>query len=406
MRIFLVYLRVFFFFVPNLRFDGIPWKSVPLNMFAKKIIEKNINNRIKNVICNSANEGLVFQNDFFDRKIANLENTNGYYVINFGDFVYNPRKSTTAKFGPVNIYEYSMPGIVSPLYLCFKVDNINKRFLYYYFKSSKWHRYIYLNGDTGARHDRVSIKDDVFLSQPITFPSLETQEKIAKFLKLIDERIETQSKIIEDLKSEKNKISQSIFKNKDIISESAPLKEFATLKNGYAFKSSSYVENGTYIVLTIANVSGERNCSFEKYNTISAVPKDIQSHQLLKENDILISLTGNVGRVSYCSIENALLNQRVGVLDFFDKEYAEYIFQVISMPDFAHSMQNCGQGAAQLNIGKSDVENYMIPFSKDKHVLRCIALLLSAYDKKIQTEKDILSAYKKQKAYLLKEMFI
>lgn len=178
------------------------WNRKKLSDYVKKITQKNNNNVIKNVICNSAQNGLIPQLDFFDKEIANDENTAGYYIINNGNFVYNPRKSLSAPYGPVNIYKYDKAGIVSPLYLCFSVDDcINKSFLLQRFKSPCWYRYIYLNGDSGARHDRVSIKDEVFLSQPISLPSTEEQADIAEFLEKIDERITVQNKIIEHKKS-------------------------------------------------------------------------------------------------------------------------------------------------------------------------------------------------------------
>lgn len=190
-------------YVPTLRFKkyNIKWDKKLLSDFAKKITEKNSNNVIKNVICNSAQNGLIPQLDFFDKEIANNENTAGYYIINNGDFVYNPRKSLSAPYGPVNIYKYVKTGIVSPLYLCFSVEGIDKKYLLQRFKSNCWHRYIYLNGDSGARHDRVSIKDDVFLSQPIYVPSMAEQADIANFLEIIDKRINVQNKIIKHKKS-------------------------------------------------------------------------------------------------------------------------------------------------------------------------------------------------------------
>ena len=177
------------------------WCQRSLSRFAKKITAKNTNNAINNVICNSAHNGLIPQLEFFDKEIANNENTAGYYIINDGDFVYNPRKSLSAPYGPVNIYNYSEAGIVSPLYLCFTIKDIDKKFLLYRFKSPCWYRYIYLNGDSGARHDRVSIRDEVFLSQLVSVPSVEEQEKIAEFLAKIEERISIQNKIIEHKKS-------------------------------------------------------------------------------------------------------------------------------------------------------------------------------------------------------------
>lgn len=78
------------------------------------------------------------------------------------------------------------------------MHNIYPKFLYYRFKSSVWHPYVYAHGDSGVRFDRVSIKDDVFFYMPICEPTQEEQIKIAALLQLIDERITTQNKIIEE----------------------------------------------------------------------------------------------------------------------------------------------------------------------------------------------------------------
>ena len=190
------------------------WEKNNLSKFSSKITKKNKSNFINDVLCNSANLGIIPQNDYFDRDIANADNTDSYYIIEQGDFVYNPRKSTAAPYGPVNIYNGEKPGIISPLYLCFSVFNISPSFLFYRFKSSVWHPYVYSHGDTGVRYDRVSIKDDVFFDMPIYTPTQNEQEKIATLLSLIDERIATQNKIIEDLKKLKCAIIDYTFDNK------------------------------------------------------------------------------------------------------------------------------------------------------------------------------------------------
>ena len=116
---------------PKLRFKGFsePWIPTVLSDTFKKNSKKNTDGTITNVICNSAKNGLIPQREYFDKDIANADNTDGYYIIEKDDFVYNPRKSAEAPYGPVSIYKYAEKGIVSPLYLCFRaLHPINAEF--------------------------------------------------------------------------------------------------------------------------------------------------------------------------------------------------------------------------------------------------------------------------------------
>ena len=189
--------------------------QVKLSELFHKCTQKNRNGAINNVICNSAKNGLIPQRDFFDKDIANSENTTGYYIIKNNDFVYNPRKSNEAPYGPVSIYKDAEDGIVSPLYLCFRATApLCAEYFEMYFKSPAWHRYVYLMGDSGARHDRVSIKDEVFFDMPVRIPSLSEQQKIADFLFLVDQRIEKQRRLVESLKKYKRGLLSAIFGRK------------------------------------------------------------------------------------------------------------------------------------------------------------------------------------------------
>ena len=199
---------------PKLRFPGFdePWNESKLSACFAKNIKKNTDGRISNVICNSAKMGLIPQRDYFDKDIANSDNTSGYYIIEHNDFVYNPRKSSDAPYGPISRYAYPDAGIVSPLYLCFRAKgDEDTNFFEWYFRSSAWHRYIYMTGDSGARHDRVSIKDDDFFSMPIRFPSSIEQKKIASFLNAIERRISSQQLLVDNLKKYKRGVFEAIF---------------------------------------------------------------------------------------------------------------------------------------------------------------------------------------------------
>ena len=225
----------------------------------------------------------------------------------------------------------------------------------------------------------------------VSVPSDVEQQKIAELLSLIDERIATQNKIIEDLKKLKSAISKHLFTRKDLLETTICLSEIATLRNGYAFQSSKYNALGKWKILTITNVSGERHINDEDCNCIINLPDDIQDHQVLKEGDILISLTGNVGRVSLCKDGDYLLNQRVGLLQLAKNVNQEFLYQILSSQKFENSMIACGQGAAQMNIGKGDVESYVLPYSSNGNNILWIAKILHSYDECIINEQRRLT---------------
>ena len=237
-------------------------------------------------------------------------------------------------------------------------------------------------------------------------PTLPEQQKIAKLLSLLDDRIDTQNKIIEDLKKLKSAISKHLFTRKDLLETTICLSEIATLRNGYAFQSSKYNALGKWKILTITNMSGERHINDEDCNCIINLPDDIQDHQVLKEGDILISLTGNVGRVSLCKDGDYLLNQRVGLLQLAKNVNQEFLYQILSSQKFENSMIACGQGAAQMNIGKGDVESYVLPYSSNGNNILWIAKILHSYDECIINEQRRLTLLTMQKQYLLTQMFI
>ena len=258
---------------------------------------------------------------------------------------------------------------------------------------------------TGSSYPAINSEDLATIHLYYT-PDKKEQLKISRLLDLLDKRIATQNKIIEDLKKLKSAISQLLLFKSDLLEKRIPLSEVSALKNGYPFLSSSYDSTGEYEVLTIANVTGERYICSEGCNRILTKPSDIQFHQTLKANDILISLTGNVGRVSLCKEGKYLLNQRVGLLQLNSAIVREFIYQVLSSRDFEQSMISCSQGAAQMNIGKGDVENYIIPYSGNPKNLLKISSALNSFDTKTLTESRILQLLNRQKSHLLTSLFI
>jgi type I restriction enzyme S subunit len=206
--------------VPKLRFkreDGTEypeWRHTCVGEVFDKVKDKNKGCSSTNVVTNSAEFGLISQRNFFDKDIAVEGKTDNYTIIKTNDFVYNPRKSSFAPFGAFNGYTLTDDGIVSPLYFCLRMKNneMSANFMLWYFKSSRWHRFIYENGEQGgARHDRVGVSEEMLKGIPIDKPCLEEQQKIADFLSAYDEAISYAKQELDKWKELKKGLLQQMF---------------------------------------------------------------------------------------------------------------------------------------------------------------------------------------------------
>ena len=198
---------------PEIRFAGFtdPWEQRKLGELASKRIEKNTN-RIKETFTNSAEHGVVSQLDYFDHDITNDANIGNYSVVYPDDFIYNPRISAVAPCGPINRNKLGRNGVMSPLYTVFSVDDtIDKLYLEHYFKTSRWHQFMFLEGNSGARSDRFSISDSIFFEMPIQCPVLEEQELIASFFDHLDSLITLHQRKLELLRNIKKSMLDKMF---------------------------------------------------------------------------------------------------------------------------------------------------------------------------------------------------
>ncbi len=183
---------------PKIRFNGYQddWEQRKLKEIADKVSEKNKNNEFSEPFTNSAEQGIISQKDYFDREIVNNENLDGYYIVRNDDFIYNPRISVTAPVGPINRNRLGRNGVMSPLYTVFRTHDIDNLYLEFYFKTTKWHRFMKLNGDSGARFDRFTISSIQFMEMPIPYPTLEEQRKIGEYFDSLDNLITLHQRIL------------------------------------------------------------------------------------------------------------------------------------------------------------------------------------------------------------------
>ena len=393
---------------PKLRFPGFeePWKTTLLSSLFSKNTKKNTDGQITNVICNSAKKGLIPQRDYFDKDIANSDNTNGYYIIEENDFVYNPRKSAEAPYGPISSYKYAEAGIVSPLYLCFRAtQKINPTFFEWYFRSSAWHRYIYMSGDSGARHDRVSIKDDTFFAMPVNIPSTYEQAYIASFLEKIEQKIEKQRALVEALKKYKRGLLNKIFSNiNGTVYPRVYLSEVADFLQEIIY-SPSDVSNSGYLVLRSSNI---QNGTLSFDDCVYVDKKVTESLQVKCDDVIMCVRNGSknlVGKTALIPNNMPMTTWGAFMMIIRSELNDTFIFHFLNSQMFFSQVFK-DTGTATINqITKGILNECKLPLPPEE-ARKKTSKMLSSFDVKIQNAERCLAALLEERKALLQQLFI
>lgn len=274
--------------------------------------------------------------------------------------------------------------------------------LYYIYQTIKW---VTDTGTIPRIYNDVVRK--IFLAFP---PTLAEQERIADALSKIDSLIVGLDELLEKKRAIKTGTMQQLLTGKKRLQgftgewKSVNLGDVIKVRNGYPFESATYSEIGTYKIVTIANVQNGR-LDLSSYNIISSLPKNIQPCQILRIGDILISMTGNVGRICKVTEKNCLLNQRVGLLQIVSKKIDEdFLYVVLNNVGFEKAMIEKGQGAAQSNIGNKDIENYVFNCPPTIEEQQAIANILSSMDTEIASLEQKRDKYIAMKQGMMQQL--
>lgn len=226
----------------------------------------------------------------------------------------------------------------------------------------------------GTAQDNLSWKKLSTILFPC--PPIEIQNKIATILSRYDSLIENYQKQIKLLEESAQRLYKEWFvdlrfpghENTKIVDgipegwEKKKIKDLVDLKSGYAFKSSAFVEKGKYKIVTIKNV---KDGVFDGDNVsyLNSVPEKMPSHCILQTGDILLSLTGNVGRICMVVGDNYLLNQRVAKLE---SKFPAFTYCLFRHYDTFVAINNLANGAAQQNVSPIRIGEMDMLVANDK----------------------------------------
>jgi type I restriction enzyme S subunit len=408
---------------PKLRFpefrDAPGWEEKELRNLADPVSARADNEDANNILTLSTQQGLVLQSEYFGKQIAGT-NAERYLKIQRDDFVYNDRTTKTSAYGTIKRLTKHPHGIVSPIYKCFRFKKRElPSFWEWYFEAGAHEEQLRSLANEGARAGRFNVSIDRFLAASVWAPDSTSQEqhKIASCLSSLDELLGAEARKLNALKAHNRGLMQHLFPREGETIPRLRFPEFRNapeweektlggvvrLRNGYAFKSSEYVDGGPYQIITIANVQ-QGLLALDSTKRIAELPSDIQEHQVLCLGDILISMTGNVGRVCRVTATGLLLNQRVGKL-IPDTINHAFFYQLLQRDEFRNTMQLKAAGGAQGNLSAGDITEYGFSMPTDPDEQHRIATCLSALDGLITAQCDKLSILTTHKQGLMQQLF-
>ena len=265
---------------------------------------------------------------------------------------------------------------------------VDNNYLKYFIQSPIGQKSIVRN-NSGSTVSGISAK--TFKNIKILIPDLENQQAISKILLTIDQKIQINNQINQELEAMAKTLYDYWFVQFDFPDQNGKpykssggkmvyhpelkreiperwrvtkLNEVVDLISGYPFSSNDYVTSGKYKLYTIKNV--QDGYTVDKVdNYLDFIPSNMSDECQLRRGDLIMSLTGNVGRVGMVYEDDVLLNQRVLKLNPINKTHKSFIYSFFRSDVTKAHLENMSTGTSQKNLSPIDIGNMMIPFPSE-----------------------------------------
>ena len=187
------------------------WEQKKMSDVFSRITKRNTSSN-SNILTISALHGLVNQQEVYNKNIA-ANDTSNYYLLKKGDFAFNKSRSQEYPFGTIKRLKQYENGVVSPLYICFRLKSKdNPTFFEYYFETKEFNDKLGKIAQEGARnHGLLNFSIEEFFNIPLSIPPIEIQDAIAATLSSLDDSIHFLEKAICSLEKHKKALLHSLF---------------------------------------------------------------------------------------------------------------------------------------------------------------------------------------------------
>lgn len=271
----------------------------------------------------------------------------------------------------------------------------------FYFRSPKFRATV---SGMSSITTRASLNNGMLSELKISLPEISEQKAIADTLNALHKKIDLlkrQNKTLEELSSI---IFKDLFLNENSVNwEDGKINTLFDILSGFAFKSVDYKESGNYRLVTIKNVQ-DGYIDLSKTAYLIEIPERMPKYCALDLGDILLSLTGNVGRCCLVNEENLLLNQRVAKLKPKNPRDWAFGYALFRQKSIRWQVEELAKGTAQSNLSPIETSEMEIKIPPTELLEKYSKENTTMFEKILANHKQIKTLTKKRDALLPKLM--
>lgn len=398
---------------------------------ADRVTRKNKGMVSKLPLTISAQDGLISQDEFFNKKVASKD-LSSYLLLHHGDFAYNKSYSNGYPFGTIKRLEKYPQGVVSSLYIAFKPNSrISSNFMAQYYESNNWHKEIYKCAAEGARnHGLLNVPPSDFFATNLNIPITKSEQlKIGRLLNAVDQTITLHEEKEHQLEQLKSALLQKMFADKsgypavrfEGFDEVWKHQKFSDIVKGLQNNTLSRSELN-YECGTVKNIHyGDILTKFGEFIDASktSLPyisdntkADKFEKSFLKDGDIVIADTAEDDTVGKCveiqGSEHLKISAGLHTIACRPKQQygSKYLGYYFNSPVYHNQLHPLMQGIKVTSISKSSIQNTDVYIPQSVAEQSKIGDVLSKIDSLISLNQREVKKLSIIKQSLLQKMFI
>lgn len=376
--------------VPNLRFPEFQGEWEELGLSELLDFKNGLNPKldkfgkgIKFISVMDILKNAVITYDCIKASVDVTEKELSDFSVEKGDILFQRSSETLEDVGRANVYMDDKTAVFGGFVIRGKKKGEYDPQYFNYLLRSPFARKRIVPMGAGAQH--FNIGQEGLSKVNLHFANIKEQKKIGKMFSLLDERIATQNKIIEDLKKLKSAISHILFSSKGAIH----LSEIANVVMGQSPSSNAYNDQGLGMPLVQGNLDISNGKTTPRLYTA-------EFNQTTEKGNIILTVRAPVGEVAKAT-QKVCLGRGVCAIIPHEENMSDFIYQYLTFYKFM--WRRYEQGSTFTSINGSDVRNIFCPKVRNVSILTLL-------DIKINIEERVIKQYQSQKQYMLYQMFI